>query len=232
MTSDKFSTAGLGGVWAEENTREAIFAAMQRKETFGTSGVRIKVRFFGGWEFAPAILQSKDWVKTGYANGVPMGGDLPAPKSKAPTFIVWAVKDPDDANLDRIQIVKGWTRNGQIFEKIYDVAWSNRKAPNAPIRRRSCARARRSCRAVGNTVDVKTATLHERDRRGGAEDGMDRPGLRSEPACVLLRTRAADSHTALDDIRREEAGRSAAEQRARDGAGPRMDFADLVFAER
>ena len=83
MASDRFSTSGLGGVWAEENTREAIFAAMQRKETFGTSGVRIKVRFFGGWDFASATLQSKDWVKTGYATGVPMGGDLPTPKSKS-----------------------------------------------------------------------------------------------------------------------------------------------------
>ncbi len=159
MTSDKFSTAGLGGVWAEENTREAIFAAMQRKETFGTSGVRIKVRFFGGWEFAPSTLQNKDWVKTGYAHGVPMGGDLPAPKSKAPTFIVWAVKDPDDANLDRVQIVKGWTRNGQIFEKIYDVAWSTRKAPNAARVSEALVRqGKAALPPVGNTVDVKTAT--------------------------------------------------------------------------
>ena len=159
ITSDKFSTAGLGGVWAEENTREAIFAAMQRRETFGTSGVRIKVRFFGGWEYGPAMLQNKDWVKTGYANGVPMGGDLPALKSKAPMFIVWAVKDPDDANLDRIQIVKGWTRNGQVFEKIYDVAWSNRKANGGG----SIADARvRSGQAelppVGTTVDIKNAS--------------------------------------------------------------------------
>ena len=159
MTSDKFSTSGLGGVWAEENTREAIFAAMQRKETFGTSGVRIKVRFFGGWEFAPTTLQSKDWVKTGYAKGVPMGGDLPAPKSKAPTFIVWAVKDPDDANLDRVQIVKGWTRNGQIFEKIYDVAWSTRKAPSAARVSDALVRqGKADLPPVGNTVDVKTAT--------------------------------------------------------------------------
>ena len=159
MTSDRFATAGLGGVWAEENTREAIFAAMQRKETFGTSGVRIKVRLFGGWDFAPNTLQKKDWVKTGYSDGVPMGGELPAAKSKAPTFIVWAVKDPDDANLDRIQIVKGWTRNGQIFEKIYNVAWSNRKAQSAG--RISDALVRRGeaeLPAVGNTVDVRNAT--------------------------------------------------------------------------
>jgi len=125
----RLSTAGLGGVWAEENTRESIFAAMQRRETFGTSGVRIKVRFFGGWEFGHDHLDRKDWVRAAYEKGVPMGADLPAMKHDAPSFIVWAVKDPDDAGLDRIQIVKGWTRSGQIFEKVYDVALSN----NRPI---------------------------------------------------------------------------------------------------
>ncbi len=159
MTVDRLSTSGVGGVWAEENTREAIFAAMQRKETFGTSGERIKVRFFGGWDFAPNVLQNKDWVKTGYSNGVPMGGDLPASKSKAPTFIVWAVKDPDDANLDRIQIVKGWTRNGQIFEKIYTVAWSNRKAQGGgQISDALVRRGEAKLPPVGSTVDVKNAT--------------------------------------------------------------------------
>ena len=156
MTSDKFSTAGLGGVWAEENTREAIFAAMQRKETFGTSGVRIKVRFFGGWDFAPAALQSKDWVKTGYANGVPMGGELPAAKSKAPTFIVWAVKDPDDANLDRIQIVKGWTRNGRSSRRS-TTSRGRTERRRERISDTRCAAASRAP-AVGNTVDVKNAT--------------------------------------------------------------------------
>jgi hypothetical protein len=130
---------------------------MQRKETFGTSGVRIKVRLFGGWDFPPNVVQNKNWVKTGYANGVPMGGDLPAVKSKAPTFIVWAVKDPDDANLDRIQIVKGWTRNGQIFEKIYDVAWSNRKL-NGRISDALVRGGQARLPPVGNTVDVKNAT--------------------------------------------------------------------------
>jgi hypothetical protein len=145
----QLSTAGLGGVWAEENTRESIFAAMQRKETFGTSGVRIKVRLFGGWDFHPDVLKEKDWVKTGYAKGVPMGGDLSKKEGKEPTFIVWAVKDPDDANLDRIQIIKGWTKSGQIFEKIYDVAWSGKRKPDP---------ATGKVPAVGNTVDVKNAT--------------------------------------------------------------------------
>ena len=126
------STAGLGGVWAESNTREAIFSAMQRKETFGTSGVRIKVRFFGGWDYRPDILARKDWVKSGYQEGVPMGADLPAKKSSAPSFIVWAVKDPDDGNLDRIQIIKGWSKQGQIFEKVYDVVWSGERTPDPP----------------------------------------------------------------------------------------------------
>jgi hypothetical protein len=142
-------TSGLGGVWAEENTREAIFSAMQRRETFATSGVRIKVRLFGGWDFGPDLLKQKDWARTGYAKGVPMGGDLPAPTGKAPTFVVWAVKDPDDGNLDRIQIVKGWTKHGQIFEKVHDVAWSgNRKRD--PVTGRVAA--------VGTTVDVKNAS--------------------------------------------------------------------------
>jgi hypothetical protein len=143
------STAGLGGVWAEENTRESIFAAMQRKETFGTSGVRIKVRLFGGWDFRPDVLNQKDWVKSGYTNGVPMGGDLPKKAGKEPTFIVWAVKDPDDGNLDRIQIVKGWTKSGQIFEKIYDVAWSGNRKPD-PVNGK--------LPPVGNSVDITNAT--------------------------------------------------------------------------
>ena len=143
------STGGLGGVWAEENTRESIFAAMQRKETFGTSGVRMKVRFFGGWDFAPDAMNDKEWVKAGYAKGVPMGGDLKPKAGQTPAFMVWAVKDPDDGNLDRIQIIKGWAKSGQIFEKIYDVAWSGNRTPDP---------ATGKLPPVGNTVDVKNAT--------------------------------------------------------------------------
>ena len=159
-TMDLLSVSGLGGVWAEENTRESIFAAMQRKETFGTSGPRIKVRLFGGWGFGLDVLKQKDWVKTAYANGVPMGGDLPPPKGKAPSFVVWAVKDPDEANLDRIQIVKGWTKDGQTFEKIYDVAWSgNRKLERTGLVQDVLYRGNDlKLPPVGNTVDVKNAT--------------------------------------------------------------------------
>ncbi|HXQ69909.1 MAG TPA: DUF3604 domain-containing protein, partial [Pyrinomonadaceae bacterium] len=143
------SVSGLGGVWAESNTRESIFDAMRRKEVFGTSGVRIKVRLFGGWDFKEHVFNEKDWVKTGYKDGVPMGGEMPARKGKEPTFIVWAIKDPDDANLDRIQIVKGWTKDGQIFEKVYDVAWSGDRKLDPKTHK---------VPAVGDTVDIKTAT--------------------------------------------------------------------------
>jgi hypothetical protein len=149
MTIIETGTSGLGGVWAEENTRASIFDAMKRKETFGTSGVHIKVRLFGGWEYSPDVLSNKDWVKTGYAKGVPMGGDLPTRKGAAPTFIVWAVKDPADGNLDRIQIIKGWSKSGQSFEKVYDVVWSGDRKPDP---------ASGKVPAVGNTVDVKNAS--------------------------------------------------------------------------
>src|SRR5271165_6126045 len=145
------SPAGLAGVWAEENTRESIFNAMQRKETFAVSGPHIKVRFFGGWQYTPEILTDKDWVKSGYSKGVPMGGDLPAVTGtpKAPTFIVWAVKDPTSGNLDRIQIVKGWSQSGQSFEKIYDVVWAGDRKPDKWTGK---------IPPIGSTVDIETAT--------------------------------------------------------------------------
>jgi Protein of unknown function (DUF3604) len=141
--------AGLGGVWAEENTRESIFEAMQRRETFAVSGPHIKMRFFAGWEYKPDDLADKDWVKAGYKNGVPMGGDLPEKKGTAPTFIVWAVTDPTSGNLDRIQIIKGWTKSGQSFEKIFDVVWSGDRKPERWTGRVG---------SVGNTVDLVNAT--------------------------------------------------------------------------
>jgi hypothetical protein len=142
-------TSGLTGVWAEENTRASLFEAMQRKETFAVTGPHIQVRFFGGWEYGADAVKQKDWVKTGYAKGVPMGGDLPPAGAKAPTFIVWATKDPTSGNLDRIQIVKGWSQSGQSFEKIFDVVWAgDRKADKwtgvVP--------------PIGSTVDIEKAT--------------------------------------------------------------------------
>jgi uncharacterized protein DUF3604 len=144
------SAAGYAGVWATENTREALFDAMERRETFATTGPRMVVRFFGGWEFVESDAHGRLPANTGYSKGVPMGGDLhSAPAGKAPTFLVAALKDPMSGNLDRIQIVKGWIDGkGARQEKIYDVAWSDNRKPGADGR----------LPAVGNTVDVANAT--------------------------------------------------------------------------
>ncbi len=143
-------SGGLTGVWAEENTRESIFAAFKRKETFGTSGVRIKVRMFAGWKYPKDMTKQADWVKAAYADGVPMGGDLSAPAGTGgPTFLLHAVKDPDSGNLDRIQIIKVTTRNGKSQEKIFDAVWSGDRKPDPKTGK---------VPAVGNTVDVKSAT--------------------------------------------------------------------------
>jgi hypothetical protein len=144
--------AGLTGVWAEQNTREAIFDALKRKEVFATSGNRIKVRLFGGWGYEPGLTAKPEWVKDAYAAGVPMGADLPArpANGKAPRFIVDAVKDPDAGNLDRVQIVKVWTKNGESHEKVYDVAWSGGARKIDPRTGK--------LEPIASTVDLKTAT--------------------------------------------------------------------------
>ena len=146
----EFSSGGLAGVWAAENTREAIYEAMLRRETFGTSGPQIKVRLFGGWDYDNEDLGAADFVARGYAGGVPMGGTLSAAgKQAAPTFMVWASKDALSGNLDRIQIIKGWLdADGQQREKIYNVAWSGERKPDADGK----------LAAVGNTVDVAKAS--------------------------------------------------------------------------
>jgi hypothetical protein len=145
----EFSSGGLAGVWAEQNTREAIFDAMLRKETFGTSGPMIKVRLFGSTDLAEGDIKKPDFIKLAYAHGVPMGGDLKPAGAKAPTFFVMAMKDPKSGNLDRVQIVKGWLDDkGAQHEAIYDVVWSGDRKPDATGK----------LPAVGNTVDVAKAT--------------------------------------------------------------------------
>ena len=140
----------LTGVWASANTRENIWDAMSDKETFATSGTRIKVRFFGGYDLNNQISNYEDMVKEGYKKGVPMGRYLKTGSEKiTPIFSFWADKDPDGANLDRIQIIKGWvTQEGEIQEKIYDVAWSDNRKKDDDGR----------LTKVGNTVNVKKAT--------------------------------------------------------------------------
>jgi hypothetical protein len=142
--------SGYQGVWASENTREALFDAMQRKETYATTGPRITVRFFGGWEYNENDLRSRVPAFVGYKKGVPMGGDLSkAPDGKAPSFMVYALRDPIGANLDRLQIIKGWLdRRGKTHERVYDVAVSDGRTIGADGR----------CKTpVGNTVDLDAA---------------------------------------------------------------------------
>ncbi len=121
--------SGLVGVWAKANTREEIFDAMMRREVFATTGTRLRVRMFGGWNFTAADLTAPDLSRTAYAKGVPMGADLKG-SGKTPSFLVEAMRDPDGANLDRIQIVKGWIdATGKTRERVYDVAWSGKRKP-------------------------------------------------------------------------------------------------------
>ncbi len=150
IPGDLSVASGYQGVWATENTREAIFDAMMRKETYATTGPRMVVRFFGGWDFTDNDLRSRAPAFIGYERGVPMGGDLKKKPwgKKAPTFMVYALRDPVGANLDRIQIVKGWLdKKGNTHEKVYDVAWSGDRKPNS----------KGKLPPVGNTVDLEAA---------------------------------------------------------------------------
>jgi hypothetical protein len=146
---DMLLASGYQGIWATENTRAALFDAMVRKETYATTGPRMMVRFFGGWDYNDDDLRSRAPAFRGYEKGVPMGGDLTmAPSGRAPTFMAYALRDPIGANLDRIQIIKGWMDSGDnLQEKVYDVTWSGDRQPDANGK----------LPPVGNTVDLEAA---------------------------------------------------------------------------
>jgi len=144
--------SGLAAVWARENTRESLFDAMERREVYGTTGTRMTVRLFAGWDFTRADVDRPDFAAQGYRRGVPMGGDLhSAPAGKSPVFVIRAMRDPDGANLDRVQVIKGWVdASGETHERVFDVAVSDGRRIDADGR----------CRvAVGNTVNVAEATF-------------------------------------------------------------------------
>jgi hypothetical protein len=145
----EMSASGLTGVWAEENTRESIFNAMKRKEVYATTGPRIALRVFGGFAFEPDDARANDLAAVGYRKGLPMGSDLhQAPAGKAPSLLIHAAKDPVGANLDRVQVIKGWLDDKDVAQqKVYDVVWSGERQPAADGK----------VPAVGNTVDVSTA---------------------------------------------------------------------------
>ena len=144
------SAAGLAAVWARDNTREALWDAMSRKEVYATTGTRMQVRVFGGFDFTAEDMERSDFAEQGYQRGVPMGGDLKtAPAGKAPTMLIRAMRDADGANLDRVQVIKGWLdAAGKTHEKVYDVVWSGNRKPGADGK----------LPPVGNTVNVKEAS--------------------------------------------------------------------------
>lgn len=167
----EFSSGGLAGVWAPQNTREAIYDAMQRKETFATSGTMLKVRFFGSFDYAVDDVNKPDFIEHAYAKGVPMGSDLKPGTGKAPTFLVSALKDPRSGNLDRIQIVKGWIdESGKQQEKIYDVSWSGDRKIGADGK----------VPAVGSSVDLKTATYTDKIGAAALATGWTDPDFKAD----------------------------------------------------
>ncbi len=159
MKMSEMAASGYMAVWARENTRQEIFAAMKRREVYATTGTRMQLRFFGGFDFVPEDALAADVAVAGYGKGVPMGGELgKAPARRAPSFLVSAMRDPVGANLDRLQVVKGWLgKDGKTAERVYDVAWSGDRRPGADGK----------LPAVGSTVDVASATW--RNSIGAAE---------------------------------------------------------------
>ena len=144
----QMNAAGLAAVWARDNTREEIFNALSRREVYATTGPRISLRFFGGYDFHQDDLDPESLVANGYEKGIPMGGELNAKKDAPPSFLFAAMKDPRGANLDRLQIVKGWIEKEEMKEKVFNVAWSDER----PVDEEG------NITAVGNTVNLEEAT--------------------------------------------------------------------------
>jgi hypothetical protein len=146
-----FGASGLAAVWAEENTREAIYEAFRRKETFATSGPRISLRFFAGYDYDSGMLDAPDLVARAYADGVTMGADLPARAGDAPGFLLWALADPNTTPLQRLQIIKGWIDSeGETHEAVYDVACSGGAAIDSATHR---------CPDNGASVDISDCSV-------------------------------------------------------------------------
>ena len=205
------TASGYAAVWATENTREALFDAMQRRETYATTGPRMIVRFFGGWDFEAKDAQSRSPAIAGYMKGVPMGGDLnDAPAGKAPTFLVAALKDPIGANLDRYQIVKGWLTRGRQ---------GRRESLRRRVVRQPHARRQRQGSFGGQHRRRGKRHLDQHHRGAGVDRRVEGPGFRSGAASVLLRARHRNPDAALDGLRRQILQRDDDARRA-DGRPP------------
>ena len=229
-------TGGLAGVWAAGNTRAAIFDALKRRESFATSGTRIRVRFFGGFGLDEAIAAAGDQVAAAYEAGVPMGGDLgaaegrtlgapaPSPASGnevAPSFLVWALRDPENAWLQRAQVIKGWLEDGEAKERVYDVVCSDGLEPDPETHR--CDDKRRPGQP-GRLLDQPG------QGRRRTPDHLDRPGLRRRRQLVLLRPRAREPDLPLVDLGRAQPRYRAEPRSPRHPPGTGVEFPDLVHA--
>ena len=219
--------SGFAAVWAKENTRAALFDAMRRRETYATTGPRMVVRFFGGWDFGAQDASAPDLAAVGYAKGVPMGGVLPSPgerpPSAAPSFLVSALRDPEGANLDRVQIIKQWID-------------AKGDAARADLRRGALGEEAGRCERPlagggGQYGRSREGELRQYDRGEPAHDGLARSRLRSEARRRLLRACARDSHPALDDLRCGSLRDEAPGRLSRDDAGAGVHVAHLVRRE-
>jgi hypothetical protein len=193
---DRASAQGLTAVWAEENTRTSIFDAFKRKEVYATTGPRIRLRFFGGWEFKAKQARGS-MVTVGYLLGRPMGSELTkAPGDKAPSFLMYAVRDPEGANLDRIQLIKGWVDSeGETHERAYDVVWSSGRelGPDGKVP------------PVANTVDLATATFEDTEGAPALHGFWSDPDFDPEqPAFYYVRVLQIPTprHTLYDAVAR------------------------------
>ena len=217
-------SGGATAVWAEENTRAAIFDALKRRETYGTSGPLIKLRFFGGWGFRDNLVRNDNFVEKAYADGVPMGGDLPPKPSRAqaPTFAIWAQKDPESGNLDRIQIVKGFVNQwNRADEKIYDVALSDEREIDPETGKAP---------PVGNTVDVARATYTNDIGDTQLAVVWTDPDFDPDQQALYYRSRSRDSDATLVDLRCGPKQHSATRIAPGVHSGTRLLVADLVHA--
>jgi hypothetical protein len=198
----RFGSSGLAGVWAEENTRESIYNAFRRKETFGTSGPRIKVRFFAGYNFENLDLNDRDLIQEAYSANIPMGGDIIQEKGKNPRFLVWAISDPLGATLQRVQIIKGWLADGEQRERVFDVACSDGQRVN-PLNHR--------CPDNGAKVNLEDCSISREKGSAEIKTFWEDPEFRSDQQ-VFYYARVLENPTCRwstwDAVRAEEKPRS------------------------